>query len=227
MTRFIVLCQAFVPIPWSMVGYRGIAGNRAHNGVVAGSSPAGPTILLRATRFAGFAPSLLAQQDALRSLGVGGLPKCATFISCKSESVIGQRYVGITSDLKQRLADHDARGFRRTSLVPYCLAKPPPSNRVRGRVSSRGRWARIYCWRRAGGAAAERKILIAKRTGRNWTALSHGQGGWYAIEIMGGHQGLSALARWLRTHLPQKCRRSVRNHDARHLGNSRQAAVRA
>jgi hypothetical protein len=27
----------------------------AHNGVVAGSSPAGPTILLRATRFAGFA----------------------------------------------------------------------------------------------------------------------------------------------------------------------------
>jgi putative endonuclease len=33
----------------------------------------------------------------------------------QSEAVIGQRYVGITSDLKQRLADHNAGKSPRTS----------------------------------------------------------------------------------------------------------------
>src|SRR5260370_37565367 len=56
----------------------------AHNGLVGGSSPPGPTILLRATRFAGFASFLIAKQDALRSLGGGGLSECATSICCKA-----------------------------------------------------------------------------------------------------------------------------------------------
>src|SRR5260370_28493277 len=46
--------------------------------------PPGPTILLRATRFAGFASFLIAKQDALRSLGGGGLSECATSICCKA-----------------------------------------------------------------------------------------------------------------------------------------------
>ncbi len=44
----------------------------AHNGLVAGSSPAGPT-MLRPDGYAGFARPSVAKQDALRSLGEGGL----------------------------------------------------------------------------------------------------------------------------------------------------------
>jgi putative endonuclease len=40
----------------------------------------------------------------------------------QSESVVGQRYVGITSDLKQRLADHNAGKSPHTSkYVPWKL----------------------------------------------------------------------------------------------------------
>jgi putative endonuclease len=40
----------------------------------------------------------------------------------RSESVIGQRYVGVTSDLKQRLADHNAGKSPHTSkYAPWKL----------------------------------------------------------------------------------------------------------
>jgi len=40
-------------------------------------------------------------------------------------------------------------------------------------------------------------------------------------------QGLPALARWLRAHMPQECRPRGRNDDARDLRHSRQDAIRA
>src|SRR6204780_2746760 len=100
-----------------------------------GSSPTSPTILLRTTCFAGFAQRLIAKQDALRSLGGGGrlhyvLRRICSTINCEagcppkpwrrraapmryvyllqSDASAGQRYVGITSDLKQRLTEHNA-----------------------------------------------------------------------------------------------------------------------
>jgi putative endonuclease len=40
----------------------------------------------------------------------------------KSESVIGQRYVGVTSDLKQRLADHNAgKSLHTSKYLPWKL----------------------------------------------------------------------------------------------------------
>ena len=56
-------------------------------------------------RFAGFARSSLAKQDALRSLGGGGL-----------------RYVSVTSNLKQRLAEHNGGKSPHTSkYIPWKL----------------------------------------------------------------------------------------------------------
>ena len=41
----------------------------------------------------------------------------------RSEAVVGQRYVGVTSDLKQRLAEHNAGKSPHTSkYVPWKLA---------------------------------------------------------------------------------------------------------
>ena len=40
----------------------------------------------------------------------------------QSEAVVGQRYVGVTSDLKQRLADHNAGKSPHTSkYIPWKL----------------------------------------------------------------------------------------------------------
>ena len=44
------------------------------------------------------------------------------FICCKAKRLIGQRYVGVTSDLKQRLADHNAGKSPHTSkFTPWKL----------------------------------------------------------------------------------------------------------
>jgi fido (protein-threonine AMPylation protein) len=44
------------------------------------ANPCAPTILLRAARFAGLIPNSPTKQDALRSLGGGGLSECATLL---------------------------------------------------------------------------------------------------------------------------------------------------
>ena len=48
-----------------------------------GSSPSSPTILLRAKALRRIESCPTAKQDALRSLGVGGLLECTMFICCK------------------------------------------------------------------------------------------------------------------------------------------------
>src|SRR4051812_29241382 len=50
-----------------------------------GSSPSSPTILLRAEALRRIAARQSAKQDALRSLGEGGLPGCTMFICFKAK----------------------------------------------------------------------------------------------------------------------------------------------
>jgi hypothetical protein len=84
--------------------------------------PGWSAILLRALRFAGFAPFQVAKQDALRCLGGGGLPHMRYVYLLQSEAFIARRYVGITSDLKRRIADHNAGKSPHTSkYVPWKL----------------------------------------------------------------------------------------------------------
>jgi len=62
-----------------------------------------------------------AKQDALRSLGEGGLSLRYVYL-LQSESVTSQRYVGVTSNLKQRLAEHNGGKSTHTSkFVPWKL----------------------------------------------------------------------------------------------------------
>jgi putative endonuclease len=63
----------------------------------------------------------MAKQDALRSLGEGGLPLHYVYL-LTSESAPAQRYIGVTSDLKARLADHNAGKSPHTSkFTPWRL----------------------------------------------------------------------------------------------------------
>jgi putative endonuclease len=74
------------------------------------------------TRFAGFAAFHCAKQDALRSLGAkeGGVMHYVYLL--ESEAFVGQRYIGLTKDLKQRLPDHHAGKSPHTSkYVPWRL----------------------------------------------------------------------------------------------------------
>lgn len=67
---------------------------------------------------------LRAKQDALRSLGEGGLTLHYVYM-LESVEHAGRRYVGVTSDLKARLHDHNAgksshtSKFRPWRLVTY------------------------------------------------------------------------------------------------------------
>ena len=55
-------------------------------------------------RFAGLGMIRCAKQDALRSFSEGG-PVCCVYL-VESLSAQGERYVGMTTDLKQRLREH-------------------------------------------------------------------------------------------------------------------------
>jgi putative endonuclease len=60
--------------------------------------------------------------DALRSLGEGGLLRMRYLYLLRSKSFLDQHYVGITSDLKQRLAEHNAGKSAHTSkYAPWKL----------------------------------------------------------------------------------------------------------
>jgi predicted GIY-YIG superfamily endonuclease len=73
------------------------------------------------TRFAGFAAFQCAKQDALRSLGEGGRHLHYVYL-LESETFGGPRYIGLTTDLKKRLADHNAGKSRHTSkYMPWKL----------------------------------------------------------------------------------------------------------
>jgi putative endonuclease len=59
------------------------------------------------TRFTGLSPAFNAKQDALRSFSEGGLVMYYVYL-LESESTPGRRYVGLSSDLKQRFHDHNS-----------------------------------------------------------------------------------------------------------------------
>lgn len=50
----------------------------------------------------------MAKQDALRSFSGGGLPMFYVYL-IESISTQGQRYVGVTADLKQRLQEQSGK----------------------------------------------------------------------------------------------------------------------
>ena len=55
-------------------------------------------------------------------IGGGGLPQMRYVYLLQSKSSVDERYVGVTSDLKQRLADHNAGKSSHTSkYVPWKL----------------------------------------------------------------------------------------------------------
>jgi putative endonuclease len=65
----------------------------------------------------------IAKQDALRSLGKGGRLEMHYAYLLQSETVEDQRCVGVTSDSKQRLAEHNAGKSSHTSkYAPWRLA---------------------------------------------------------------------------------------------------------
>jgi predicted GIY-YIG superfamily endonuclease len=78
----------------------------------------------------------MAKQDALRSLGEGGLPLHYVYLS-KSESAQTQRYIGVTSDLKARIADHNAgksphiKIYALAARLVRSLLQPSPSRGFR------------------------------------------------------------------------------------------------
>ena len=60
-----------------------------------------------------------AKQDALRSLGEGGLPLHYVYL-LESVGAPGQRYIGVTADLKARLTEHNAGKSPHTSkFIPW------------------------------------------------------------------------------------------------------------
>ena len=88
---------------------------------VRGSNPRPSAILLRASRFAGFAPPSGAKQDALRSFSEEGLHMHYVYL-LESGKVRGQRYVGLTTGLKRRLVEHNAgKSPHASKFVPWRL----------------------------------------------------------------------------------------------------------
>jgi len=76
----------------------------------------------RLRRFAGLVPPFVAKQDALRSFSEGGPSPVYYVYLLKSASEERQRYVGITSDLKRRVAEHNAGKSSHTSkYAPWRL----------------------------------------------------------------------------------------------------------
>jgi len=71
-------------------------------------------------RFAGSVVIRCAKQDALRSFSEGG-PVYYLYLT-ESLSAQGERYVGMTTDLKQRLREHDqGKSFHTTKFSPWKL----------------------------------------------------------------------------------------------------------
>ena len=74
-------------------------------------------------RFAGFGVIRCAKQDALRSFSKGG-PVYYVYL-IESLSVQGERYVGMTTDLKQRLREHNQGKF-----FSYQKVQPMEANQL-------------------------------------------------------------------------------------------------
>ena len=71
-------------------------------------------------RFAGLAMICCAKQDALRSFSEGG-PVYYMYL-IESLSAQGKRYVGMTTDLKQRLGEHNqGKSSHTTKFSPWKL----------------------------------------------------------------------------------------------------------
>ena len=71
-------------------------------------------------RFAGLGMIRCAKQDALRSFSEGG-PVYYVYL-IESLSAQGERYVGMTTDLRQRLREHDQRkSSHTTKFSPWKL----------------------------------------------------------------------------------------------------------
>jgi len=69
-------------------------------------------------RFAGSVMIRSAKQDALRSFSEGG-PVCYVYL-IESLFAQGERYVGMTTDLKQRLREHDqGKSAHTTQFSPW------------------------------------------------------------------------------------------------------------
>jgi hypothetical protein len=63
---------------------------------------------------------MIPKQDAFRNLSGGGPHEMRYVYLLQSDAFVGQRYVGITSDLKHRLAEHNAGKSSHTSkYVPW------------------------------------------------------------------------------------------------------------
>jgi putative endonuclease len=86
---------------------------RAGNGTV-GSNPTLSAILLRPAGLRRIGTRFAAKQDALRSFSEGGCHMFYVYL-LESLAVRGQRYVGMTVDLKLRLRRHNAGQSRHTS----------------------------------------------------------------------------------------------------------------
>src|SRR5206468_12071090 len=71
-------------------------------------------ILLRADALRRIAIIRRAKRDALRSFSEGGPPVCCVYL-IESVSAQGERYFGMTSDLKERLREHNAGKSSHTS----------------------------------------------------------------------------------------------------------------
>jgi putative endonuclease len=71
-------------------------------------------------RFAGFGMIRCAKRDALRSFSEGGRVYYVYLL--ESLSVQGERYVGMTTDLKQRLREHNqGKSSHTTKFSPWKL----------------------------------------------------------------------------------------------------------
>jgi GIY-YIG catalytic domain len=76
-------------------------------------------ILLRANALRRIAMIRRAKQDALRSFSEGGPPVYYVYL-IESISAQGERYVGMTTDLKQRLQQHNAgKSFHTSKFKPW------------------------------------------------------------------------------------------------------------
>jgi putative endonuclease len=72
-------------------------------------------------RFAGFAWFNRAKQDALRSFSEGG-PFVSYVYLLESVSAQGERYLGMTADLKERVREHNAgRSSHTSKFKPWKL----------------------------------------------------------------------------------------------------------
>lgn len=88
-----------------------------------GSNPILSAILLRAARFAGqalqFVRSRMAERMRSEALAKEGRSVWYVYL-IESEAFVGEHYIGITSDLRRRIAEHNAGKSSHTSkFLPW------------------------------------------------------------------------------------------------------------